>query len=376
MSDFNFEKNLEHQSQAIKSTVGVFDCVDIIKPEGTEKEFINPYFDKDTNFKYVNNIGSIQEQNSIERNVKGKSNIVDIMMETGTGKTYTYTKTIFELNKQYGIFKFIIVVPTLPIKAGTINFLNSDSAREHFKDQYKKTLNLHTVESKKSGKSKKAYMPSSVNSFVNAGSFEKDKIQVLIINTGMINSKTLQEKFDSNLFDKYNVPFEALSATKPFMIIDEPHKFDKDNKSWENIQRMKPQFILRYGATFKENENLIYNLTAVNSFNKNLVKGVIGHITEFETGKNAIVKFINSDGKEATFQLTENESKKTFKLAKKENLEKIHSAMSDLFIENLNKSTVVLSNGLELKKDEKINPYSYAETLQETMIKKADQFMI
>ena len=371
MSGFNFEKNLEHQSQAIKSTVGVFDCVDIIKPEGTEKEFINPYLDKDTNFKYVNNIGSIQEQNGIERKVNGRSNIIDIMMETGTGKTYTYTKTIFELNKQYGIFKFIIIVPTLPIKAGTINFLNSDSAREHFKEQYKKTLNLHIVESKKSGKSKKAYMPSSVNSFVNAGSFEKDKIQVLIINTGMINSKTLQEKFDSNLFDKYNVPFEALSATKPFMIIDEPHKFDKDNKSWENIQKIKPQFILRYGATFKENENLIYNLTAVDSFNKNLVKGVIGHITEFETGKNAIVKFINSDGKEATFQLTENETKKTFKLSKKENLEKIHSAMSDLFIENLNKSTVVLSNGLELKKDEKINPYSYAETLQETMIKKA-----
>lgn len=371
MSGFNFEKNLEHQSQAIKSTVGIFDCVDIIKAEGTEKEFINPYFNKDINFKYVNNIGNIQEQNGIERKVNGKSNIIDIMMETGTGKTYTYTKTIFELNKQYGIFKFIIVVPTLPIKAGTINFLNSDSAREHFKEQYKKTLSLHIVESKKNINNKKTFMPSSINSFVNTGSFEKDKIQVLIINTGMINSKTLQEKFDSNLFDKYNVPFDAISATKPFMIIDEPHKFDKDNKTWENIQKIKPQFILRYGATFKENENLIYNLTAVDSFNKNLVKGVIGHITEFETGKNAIVKFIDSDGKEASFQLIENEAKKTFKLSKKDSFEKIHSAMSDLYIENLNKSTVVLSNGLELKKDEKINPYSYAETLQEMMIKKA-----
>ncbi len=76
-------------------------------------------------------------------------------METGTGKTYTYTKTIFELNKLYGIFKFIIVVPTLPIKAGTISFLNSDSAREHFKKQYGKTLQLHIVESKKSRRNKK-----------------------------------------------------------------------------------------------------------------------------------------------------------------------------------------------------------------------------
>jgi len=345
--------------------------VEIEKPQGINKEFVNPVFNTRANLKYVQNIGGLQEQNSIERKVKGKSNIIDIMMETGTGKTYTYTKTIFELNKLYGIFKFIIVVPTLPIKAGTINFLNSESAREHFKEQYGKTLKLHIVESKKDGKNKKSYMPPAVNSFVNAGSFEKNKIQVLIINAGMINSKTMAIKFDKTLFDKFSVPFDAIVATRPFMIIDEPHKFAKENTSWQNIQKMTPQFIIRYGATFKENENLIYTLSAVDSFNRNLVKGVIGHITEFETGKNAIVKFVNSDGKEASFDLIENNNKKHFKIAKKESLEKVHNAMTDLFIENLNKSTVVLSNGLELKKGDKINPFSYAETLQETMIQKA-----
>ncbi len=382
MAGFNFEKNLEHQSQAVKSTVGVFNGVEIIKPQVVNKEFINPVFNTNADFKYVHNIGDLQEQNSIERQVKGKSNIIDIMMETGTGKTYTYTKTIFELNKLYEIFKFIIVVPTLPIKAGTIDFLNSDNAREHFKEQYGKTLKIHIVESKKGGKNKKSYMPPAVNSFVNAGSFEKNKIQVLIINAGMINASskdkntgkqilTLGKQYDKALFDKYSIPFEAISATKSIMIIDEPHKFDKDNKTWKNLQKMNPQFIIRYGATFKENENLIYNLTAVDSFNRNLVKGVIGHITEFETGKNAIVKFVNSDGKEASFDLIENSVKKHFKIAKKESLEKIHNAMTDLFIENLNKSTVVLSNWLQLKKWDKINPFSYAETLQETMIQKA-----
>ncbi len=371
MMKFNFEKNLEHQTQAVKAVVGVFDGVEIIKPTGTEKEHINPVFDKDANFKYVNNIGSIQEQNNIERNVKGKSNIIDIMMETGTGKTYTYTKTIFELNKLYGIFKFIIVVPTIPIKAGTIDFLKSESAREHFKEQYGKTIKLHIVESKKSNKNKKSFMPQAVSDFVKAGNFEKDKIQVLIINQGMINSKTMKQEFDVNLFDKYNIPFEAISAIKPFMIIDEPHKFAQDNKTWQNIQKMNPQFIVRYGATFKEYENLIYTLTAVDAFNRNLVKGVVGHITEFEEGKNTIVRFVNSDGKEATFELLENNKRKKYKLIKKESLEKIHSAMTDLFIENLNKTTVVLSNGIELKKGDKLNPYSYAETLQETMIKKA-----
>jgi len=371
MAGFNFEKNLEHQEQAVKSTVGVFDSVKIENPKSIQKECTNPSFDKNTSFKYVQNIGSIQEQNSIERNVKGKSNIIDIMMETGTGKTYTYTKTIFELNKLYGIFKFVVVVPTLPIKAGTIDFLKSDSAREHFKEQYNKTIKLHIVESKYGSKNKKSFMPPAVNSFVNSGNFEKNKIQVLIINAGMVNSKTMQEKFDRTLLDNYTVPFEAISATNPFMIIDEPHKFDKANRTWKNLQKINPQFIIRYGATFKENENLIYNLTAVDSFNRNLVKGVVGHITEFATGKNAIVKFTNSDGKEASFHLLENNNTKTFKIAKNESLEKIHSAMKDLLVENLNKTTVVLSNGLELKKGDKFNPYSYAETLQETMIKKA-----
>jgi len=395
MAGFNFEKNLEHQSKAVKSTVGVFDSLEITKPQWINKEYINPVFNTNANLKYVNNIGGLQEQNGIERNVNWKSNIIDIMMETGTGKTYTYTKTIFELNKLYGIFKFIIVVPTLPIKAGTIDFLNSDSAREHFKEQYGKILKLHIVESKKGWKNKKSYMPPAVNSFVNAGSFEKNKIQVMIINAGMINSKTMQYRFDSTLFNKFSIPFDAISATKSFMIIDEPHKFAKENTSWQNIQKMDPQFIIRYWATFPEKEikqkniltnkiekikqkdyhNLVYVLSAVDSFNKNLVKWVIWHITEFEIGKNAIIRFVNSDWKEASFELFEKgddkEERKFFKIVKKESLEKIHDAMTDLFIENLSKSTVVLSNGLELKKWDKINPYSYAETLQETMIQKA-----
>jgi len=372
MKGFNFEKNLNHQSQAVESTTDVFGNICLVQPTETDKNYINPAFDYSTERNYPDNIRAIQYRNSVEEKFK-KGNIIDIMMETGTGKTYTYAKTIFELNKQYGIFKFIIVVPTLSIKAGTIDFLKSDSAREHFKEQYGKTLHLHIVESQKNSKSKKSFIPPAVNSFVNAGNFEKNSIQVMIINAGMINSETMQKSFDKGLFDKYTVPFDAIGATKPFMIIDEPHKFAQGNKTWENVQKMKPQFILRYGATFQEYENLIYTLTAVDSFNRNLVKGVIGHITEFESGKNAVVKFIDSDGTEARFELIENDKRKTVTITKKESLKKIHSEMTDLTIENLNKSTVVLSNGLEMKKGDKINPYSYAEKLQETMIQKAIQ---
>ncbi len=371
MKGFNFEKNLNHQSHAVDSTIAVFENISLVQPTEADKNYINPAFDFTTERTYPQNIRAVQEDNGINEEIKRNSNIIDIMMETGTGKTYTYTKTIFELNKNYGIFKFIVVVPTLSIKAGTIDFLKSDSSREHFKEQYGKTLHLHIVESQKNSKSKKSFIPPAVTSFVNAGTFEKNSIQVMIINAGMINSETMQKSFDKGLFDKYTVPFDAIGATKPFMIIDEPHKFGQGNKTWENIQKMKPQFILRYGATFQGYENLIYTLTAVDSFNRNLVKGVIGHITEFNAGENAIVKLIDSDGTEASFELIENEKRKTVTVTKKESLKKIHPEMSDLGIENLNKSTVVLTNGLEMKKGDKINPYSYAEKLQETMIQKA-----
>jgi len=371
MKGFNFEKNLNHQSHAVDSTIAVFENISLVQPTEADKNCINPTFDFLSDWAYPQNLRAIQERNGVNEKIKRNSNIIDIMMETGTGKTYTYTKTIFELNKNYGIFKFIVVVPTLSIKAGTIDFLKSDSSREHFKEQYGKTLHLHIVESQKNSKSKKSFIPPAVTSFVNAGTFEKNSIQVMIINAGMINSETMQKSFDKGLFDKYTVPFDAIGATKPFMIIDEPHKFGQGNKTWENIQKMKPQFILRYGATFQGYENLIYTLTAVDSFNRNLVKGVIGHITEFNAGENAIVKFIDSNGTEASFELIENDRRKTVTVSKKESLKKIHPEMSDLGIENLNKSTVVLTNGLEMKKGDKINPYSYAEKLQETMIQKA-----
>lgn len=385
MAWFNFEKNLEHQTQAVEGAVWVFEWLEIINPNQIEKNYVNPVLDFKKWTSYVNNIWTTQEKNNITRNVKWQSNIIDIMMETGTGKTYTYTKTIFELNKLYGINKFVVVVPTLSIKAGTINFLNSESSRNHFKEQYWKTLNLHIVESQKSSKSKKSYLPPAVNSFVNAGTFDKNQIQVMIINAWMINSDTMQKKFDTSLFDKYSVPFDAIAATNPFLIIDEPHKFSQGNKTWENILKMNPQFILRYWATFDEDknwnkyENLVYTLTWVDSFNRNLVKWVIGHITEFDSWKNAIVKLISTDWKESSFELIESKldknnksinTSKNFKLSKKDSLEKVHQEMSDLTIENLNKTTVVLSNWLELKKWDKLNPYSYSETLWENMIQK------
>lgn len=378
MSGFNLEENLSHQSQAVDSTISIFEHLPIEESSGPHKNCINPILDKNAK-QYISNIVNTQKYNSIgdvyQNNVTRHrdSNIIDIMMETGTGKTYTYAKTIFELNKTFAIFKFVVVVPTLSIKAGTIDFLKSESSREHFKKEYSKTIKLHIVESKKGTKGKKSYMPPAVNSFVSAGDFDKNSIQVMVINAGMINSDTMQKSLDKGLFDKYTVPFEGIAATNPFLIIDEPHKFGQGSKTWENMNKMNPQFILRYGATFQEFQNLVYVLSAVDSFNRNLVKGVTGYITDYEEGKNAVVKLVNTDGKEASFDVIENGKKRSIKLVIKESFKKVHPEMTDLVVENLNKSKVVLSNGLEMKKGDKINPYSYAEKLQETMMQKAIQ---
>ena len=370
---FVFERNLPHQTRAVEAIVEVFKDLNIRDEKSYLKDYVNPIIDINS-LTYLKNIENLMYKNEIKLKPI-KSNIVDIMMETGTGKTYTYTKAMFELNRFYGINKFVVVVPSLSIKAGAINFILSESAREHFKDEYQKSINLYVVDSKKN-KNKKEYMPTSIKSFVEARK-SKNSIEVLLINQGMLNSDTLSKNYDRTLFDRFTNPFDAIASINPVVIIDEPHRFKKDNKTWKNIQKLNPQFILRFGATFDEDkkgnkkfENLIYTLTAAKAFNNNLVKGVIGYIEKNESGKNALVELINLDGKEATFVLKEGK-KKSFKLGVKDSLGIIHPAIDGLFIEKMNKSEVLLSNGMILRKKDKFNPYSFSETIQEVMIRKA-----
>ncbi len=233
MAGFKFERDLPHQVKAVESVLKVFDGVSARELED----------------KTIANIS-----NPIIPNYKKKSNIFDISMETGTGKTYTYTKMMFELNKQLKIAKFIIVVPTLSIKAGTINFLNAKATREHFRGEYNSEIKTYLVESQKNRKNKKSYFPQAIREFVESNSYFNKKIHILIINAGMINSDSMTKNYDVTLLDKFATPFEAILAINPITIIDEPHKFATDNKSWKNIEKFKSQYIFRFGATFDEKE--------------------------------------------------------------------------------------------------------------------------
>ncbi|EDQ6554728.1 type III restriction-modification system endonuclease [Salmonella enterica subsp. enterica] len=374
---FTFEKNLPHQEAGVNAVMSMFfSAIPEQTAHAAVRLLVNPEL-KLSESQYYANIKNVQEFNNIEHSQQHydtESNVIDISMETGTGKTYTYTKTIFELNRAFSINKFVIIVPTLSIKAGTVNFLKSDALKEHFRDGYERELKTYVVESQKnSGKNTKSYMPQAVHDFVEAGNFNKKYIHILIINSGMINSRSLTDTYDVGLFDNlFDTPFSAISAVKPFIIIDEPHKFPTSKKTWENIEKFHAQYIIRYGATFSEGyKNLVYRLTAVDAFNQDLVKGIDAYIEDVTGDDAADLRFVKSDGKEAAFELNENGRKSVFRLAKGESLSKIHSAIHYLTVESLNKSTVVLSNGIELKKGESINPYSYDQTLTENMMRKA-----
>lgn len=374
MAGFNFERDLPHQSAAIEAVVEAFDLMD--KSVSTDS-VQNTLIDFAGNLAQLkSNVRVLQKKSLLKESLQvddPENLIFDISMETGTGKTYTYTKTLFELNKEFNIFKFVIAVPRVAIKAGTVSFLKSEAAKEHFEYEFGKKIRVYEVQSTKKTKGKKERMPQSIVDFCKVDSrINKDEIHVLVINSGMINSPTMEKTFDVTLFDKFSVAFDAIAYTRPVLIIDEPHLFKTENKTFVNLRRIKPQFTLRFGATFDGDfKNLIYQLNAVDAFNQDLVKGIVAHVETFPEAANTAVKLVGLD-KEATFELSEaGKSKKSFKMLKKESMEKIHSAMNGLEVSEFNKTKLILSNGLELRKGDSINPFSYADTLQNKMLQQA-----
>lgn len=373
MAGFLFERDLPHQTSAVEA---VTEALDSIGYTSTTDHVQNPLMGFSANLNQLkDNLRTLQKNGNLPESLNvenAKDLIFDVAMETGTGKTYAYTKTIFELNKRFGLFKFIIAVPRVAIKAGTVSFLSSDAAKDHFKLDFERQIKVYEVKSQKKTKGKKERMPQEVMDFCRADSrTSASTIHVLVINSGMINSPTLAKKFDVALFDQFSVAFDAVAHTHPVLVIDEPHLFKTDNKTFENLRNFKPQFTLRYGATFDGDfRNLVYQLNAVDAFNQDLVKGIVAHVEEFEEGSNTTLKLVSLDD-EASFELNQNGARKTLKFSKKECLVRAHPAMSGLDISEFNKSKLVLSNGLELRKGDVINPFSYAETLQNKMIQQA-----
>jgi len=336
----------------------------------------NPIIDIESPYLYQN-IKRVQSDlpsnmQSVNQNEAGYLNI-DIKMETGTGKTYVYTKAIYELNKLYGFKKFIIAVPSLAIKAGTANFMQLQSNINHFKNEcdYKTEIKLRTVESIKAKKGTKKYVPNSIRDFVTSSNLQRNTIEVLLVNMQHLkeskNGVLVRDDYDSHI-EGYYRPIDAISATRPIMIIDEPHRFSRNNATFKFIEeQVKPQMIIRFGATFpskfigrgknrvelKDYENLIYDLNIHKAFENNLIKGVAKEHVESPDNEEEVFKILTmKKGEFVRFQKTElNEQGQTIKTTKElkthDSLSLLSPKLSGISIDGILATKVNLSNGEE-----------------------------
>lgn len=226
---------------------------------------------------------------------------LDVKMETGTGKTYVYTRTLFELFSRFGLHKFIIFVPSLAIKEGVKKFMTSQEARDHFHALYHGTrldltcINAGDFNTKKGRKT----IPPALSLFLE-GSRNERSIKGLLLNDAMLMSKSMtRDDYDQTLLDGGSCPIESLKAIRPVVIIDEPHRFSKNGKAWAAIQHLNPQLILRFGATFPLQEKthrpdyarLVYDLNAPQAFNRQLIKWVHIDYPQTDTDKTALTKY-------------------------------------------------------------------------------------
>lgn len=220
----------------------------------------------------LKNLHEVQKRNQIRLSdaLEGKYNLT-VEMETGTGKTYTYIKTIYELNKRYGWSKFIVVVPSVAIREGV--YKSFQITQDHFAEEYGKKIKFFIYNSARLTDLEQFAMDSGIN--------------VMIINSQAFNARGKDARRITMELEefKYRRPIEVIAATNPVLIIDEPQSVEGEATS-ENLKKFKPLLTLRYSATPKKEYNVVYRLDAIDAYNKKLVKKieVVGVTASGSTG--------------------------------------------------------------------------------------------
>lgn len=217
-----------------------------------------------TDIALFENITQVQHQQNLPRSaelVKNKVSRVnlDIEMETGTGKTYCYIKTIFELNKQYGWSKFIIVVPSIAIREGVAKSL--EITAEHFLETYHKKVRFFIYNSKQ---------------LHHLESFASDAgINVMVINVQAFAARGADNRRIYEELDDFQSrrPIDVISANRPILILDEPQKME-GAATLKSLEEFKALMVLRYSATHKTTHNKIHRLDALDAYNQKLVKKI------------------------------------------------------------------------------------------------------
>ena len=302
-----FDPSLEFQRDAINAVVNVFDGQPIAQTdfELSHTSGARGLFQSELGVgnnitlpedEILANVHTTQETNDIEKVAALQGREFSIEMETGTGKTYVYLRTIFELNKNYGFTKFIIVVPSVAIREGVLKSI--EIMRDHFLTLYDNTpFDYFVYDSKRLGKVRQFATSNQIQIMViNIQSFQKD-----------VADKDLSEMTDDEL-KKLNVinrendrmsgrrPIEFIQATNPVVIIDEPQSVDNTPKAKRAIANLNPVSTLRYSATHRDPYNLLYKLDPIRAYDLRLVKRIeVASIRSDEAFNDAYVKLLATD---------------------------------------------------------------------------------
>ncbi|MGL2376602.1 DEAD/DEAH box helicase family protein [Helicobacter pylori] len=354
-------KRLDYQEKCLNQILGVFKGIDLREPENDAQRIANPVFETEA-IKNVllENIENLRSKQKITQGSVGieKSLNCDILMETGTGKTFCFLECVYALHKNYHLSKFIVLVPSNAIKLGVLKSV--EITREFFKSEYSNT-HLESYED--------------VERFILASNH---KCCVLVMTfsafnkkDNIINQSCLE---NTNLFNGAKSYMQALASIRPIVIMDEPHRFLGD-KTKKYLEQLNALITLRFGATFKDDyNNLIYALDSKKAFDCALVKSIsvasVGESDEYFLE----LKEANKKQNEATINYTNLENKtQSVKVKTHDNLGALThiSALEDYIVENITKNEVRFLNGVNLLLDQK-EPFSYfVEGEQEVMLKEA-----
>lgn len=273
-----FEANLQYQQESINSVVKLFEGAPYIRPEDRILQEVSPNILKITKDKVFENYDKIVTENIIDETKQAKnpeSLDFSVEMETGTGKTYIYLRTILELYKSYGLTKFLIVVPSIAVKEGVLKTL--DMTKDHFNELYNEKIQFFEYDSKRATR---------VRNFAFSNT-----LQVMVINVQAFHTddNIINQERDVNNGAKL---IDLIRAVRPIVIMDEPQE-GMDSKNMERrFNQLDPLFKVRYSATHKRPINLVYRLTPYDAYNQGLVKKIeVYSIHEENTQSNVEIEF-------------------------------------------------------------------------------------
>ncbi len=355
-------KRLDYQEQCRDQILGVFKEIYLKESENDAQRISNPVFEigaiKDL---LLENIENLRSKQKITQGSVGidKSLNCDILMETGTGKTFCFLECVYALHQNYHLSKFIVLVPSNAIKLGVLKSV--EITRDFFKSEY--STHLESYED--------------IRSFILASNH---KCCVLVMTFSAFNKEgnTINKSCleNTNLFNGAKSYMQALASMRPVVIMDEPHRFLGD-KTKKYLEQLNALVTLRFGATFKDDyKNLIYALDSKKAFDCALVKSIsvasVGESNEYFLELKGVVKTQNNY--EAVINYTNLENKtQSVKVKKHDNLGALTQigALEDYIVENITKTETRFLNGFNLLLDQK-EPFSHLlEGEQEVMLKEA-----